>query len=130
MSNRFQGTGNLGTKPELKHVDQNGESLSILDLRIYFDRRVPSEADDTFEDRGGFWITATLWDLHAERAAAILQKGMRVFASGTLITDTWIDPDSTEARTEMRLRLDYLTLDLSRVKAVQMEAKKTRAEAA
>ena len=130
MSNRFQGTGNLGTQPELKHVDQNGESLSVLDLRLYFDRRVPSEKDDTFEDRGGFWITASFWGQRAERAAAILQKGMRVFASGTLITDTWIEPDSTEARTEMRLRLDYLALDLSRVKAVQMEAKKTPAEAA
>jgi len=130
MSNRFQGTGNIGTQPELKHVDQNGDSLSVLGLRIYFDRRVPSEKDDTFEDRGGFWITASFWGPRAERAAAILQKGMRVFASGTLITDTWLDPDSTEARTEMRLRLDYLALDLSRVKAVEMEVKKTPAEAA
>jgi single-strand DNA-binding protein len=130
MSNRFQGVGNLGAKPELKHVDQNGESLAILDMRIYFDRRVPGEADEPFEDRGGFWITATLWGKRATRAAEVLDKGMRIYVSGTLLTDTWLDSASTEPRTEMRLRLEYLALDLSRIKAIQMEAKKTRADAA
>ena len=130
MSNRFQGTGNLGAKPELKQVDQNGESLSILDLRIYFDRRVPGDDEDTFEDRGGFWISASLWGRRAEAAAAVLDKGMRVFAIGTLLSDTWVDPDTSEARVEMRLRLDYLALDFSRVKAVQMAAKQMRADAA
>lgn len=130
MGNRFHGVGNLGAKPELKHVDQNGESMAILDLRIYFDRRVSRDGGDTFEDRGGFWITASLWGQRAERAAEVLDKGMRVYASGTLMTDTWLDPSSTEARTEMKLHLDYLALDLSRVKSVQMESKKTRAEGA
>lgn len=130
MGNRFQGVGNLGAKPELKHVDQNGESTAILDLRIYFDRRVSRDGGDTFEDRGGFWITASLWGQRAERAAEVLDKGMRVYASGTLMTDTWLDPSSTEARTEMKLHLDYLALDLSRVKSVQMESKKARAEGA
>ena len=129
MSNRFQGVGNLGARPELKHVDQNGESLAILDMRIYFDRRVPTDGDESFQDRGGFWITASLWGKRAERAAGVLDKGMRVYASGTLLTDTWIDSESTDARTEMRLKLDYLALDFSRVKAVQMEGKKTRADA-
>jgi single-strand DNA-binding protein len=120
MTNRFQGTGNLGAKPELKHVDQNGETLAILDMRIYFDRRVPSEGDDSFEDRGGFWITASLWGRRAEIAAAILDKGMRVFAIGILLSDAWVDPDTSEARVEMRLRLDYVALDLARIETVQM----------
>jgi single-strand DNA-binding protein len=120
MTNRFQGTGNLGAKPELKHVDQNGETLAILDMRIYFDRRVPSEGDDSFEDRGGFWITASLWGRRAEIAAGILDKGMRVFAIGILLSDAWVDPDTREARVEMRLRLDYVALDLARIETVQM----------
>jgi single-strand DNA-binding protein len=120
MTNRFQGTGNLGAKPELKHVDQNGETLAILDMRIYFDRRVPSEGDDSFEDRGGFWITASLWGRRAEIAAGILDKGMRLFAMGTLLSDAWVDPDTSEARVEMRLRLDYVALDLARIETVQM----------
>jgi single-strand DNA-binding protein len=128
MSNRFQGVGNLGAKPELKHVDQNGESLAVLDLRIYFDRRVPTDADDAFEDRGGFWITATLWGKRAERAAVLLDKGMRVYASGTLFTDVRLDSASVETRTEMRLRLDYLALDLARVGHIRMEPKKSGAE--
>jgi single-strand DNA-binding protein len=130
MSNRFQGVGNLGVKPEVKRVDQNGESLTVLDLRIYFDRRVPSEGEESFQERGGFWITASLWGKKAERVAGILDKGMRVYVSGTLVTDTWIDSESTEGRTEMRLRLDYLALDLGRVKTIEMEPKKTRGDAA
>jgi len=127
MSNRFQGTGNLGAKPKLKHVDQNGEQLAVVDLRIYFDRRVPSDAEQAFEDRGGFWITASLLGRRAEMAASALDKGMRVFASGVLVSDAWVDPDSSEARVEMQLRLDYLALDLARVESVQMAAKRTGA---
>ena len=78
MSNRFQGTGNLGAKPELKHVDRDGETLAVVDLRIYFDRPVRTEGEDSFEDRGGFWITASIWGQRAERAAAVFDKGMRV----------------------------------------------------
>jgi single-strand DNA-binding protein len=131
MSNRFQGVGNLGAKPELKRIDQNGDSEAVLELRIYFDRRVPGGEDlDSFEDRGGFWITASLWGKRAERAAALLDKGMRVFVTGTLLTDTWLDSTSAEKRTEMRLRLEYLALDLSRVKGLEMEAKKGREVAA
>ena len=125
MSNRFQGVGNLGAKPELKHVDQNGESLAILEMRIYFDRRVPTEEEGEFEDRGGFWISASLWGRRAEAAAAVLDRGMRVFAAGTLLTDSWVDPDTSEARVEMRLRLDYLALDLARVESVQMAPKRS-----
>ena len=128
MSNSFQGVGNLGAKPELKHVDQNGENVAVLNLRIYFDRRVPTEAGEPSQDRGGFWMTASLWGKRAERAAGVLDKGMRVYASGTLVTDTWLDSASTEPRIEMRLRLDYLALDFSRVKGVEMEAKKQRGE--
>jgi single-strand DNA-binding protein len=94
-------------------------------MRIYFDRRVPTDEEGEFEDRGGFWISASLWGKRAEAAAKVLDKGMRVFAIGTLHSETWIDPDSAEARIEMRLRLDYLALDFSRVESVRMSAKRT-----
>lgn len=128
MSNRFQGVGNLGAKPELKHVEHNGESMPVLDVRIHFDRRVPGKLDGKVEERGGFWISASLWGERAERFSTLLDKGMRVYAAGVLHSDTWIDSASTEPRTEMRLRLDYVALDLSRVKAIEMEAKRPRGE--
>jgi single-strand DNA-binding protein len=126
MSNRFQGVGNLGAKPSFKHVGQNGDSLAILECRIYFDRRVPTEKEGEFEDLGGFWISASLFGPRAEAAAQLLDKGMRVFAAGTLVTDSWVDSNSDEARVEMRLRLDYLALDLSRVESVRMAPKRTQ----
>jgi single-strand DNA-binding protein len=129
MSNQFQGVGNLGAKPALKHVELNGETVPVAKVRIHFDRRVPNKLDGTVEERGGFWITAALWGDRAERLAALLDTGMRVYAAGALHADTWIDPASTEPRTEMRLRLDYLALDLARVKAIEMEPRKPRGEA-
>jgi len=125
MSNRFQGVGNLGAKPTLKQVDQNGDSLAILECRIYFDRRVPADDDGEFEDRGGFWISASLFGPRAETAAKVLDKGMRVFVAGTLFSDSWVDSGTAEARVEMRLRLDYLALDLARLESVRMASKRS-----
>ena len=122
----FKVTGNLGAKPELKHVDQNGESLAVLDLRLYFDRRVPSEREDRSRPRRLLDYGIAFGANGPSRLRALLDKGMRVYASGTLLTDTWLDSASTEPRTEMRLRLDYLALDLARVQAIEMEPKKAR----
>jgi hypothetical protein len=35
MSNHFLGRGNLGADPKLKHVELEGESRTVVELRIY-----------------------------------------------------------------------------------------------
>jgi single-strand DNA-binding protein len=123
MANAFRGRGNLGADPELKHVEVDDAPRTVLDLRVYFDRPVPTGGDE-FEDKGGFWLNVALWGPRAGRLEPLLQKGMRVYVEGTLVSQTWEDADSGEARSALVLTADYLAIDTSRIKAIVMAAPK------
>lgn len=124
MSNTFTGVGNLGAAPSIRYVDvaaEGGgkkEKRPVCDLRLYVDRRVP-DGKGGFVDRGGFWLTASLWGPRAEKAAALLSKGARVTVSGTLYVHAWTDKENGEERSELRLDADDVSLNLLRVEAVQ-----------
>ena len=64
--NEFRGRGNLGATPELRRIDDGGEGRSVLSLRIYFARLVPTREGNSggFEDRGGFWLNASVSNRH------------------------------------------------------------------
>lgn len=120
MSNVFQGAGNLGDAPSLKRATVAGEPQPVLELSIYFDRPVPIE-DGAFEDRGGFWLQAEIWGKRAEHAAAVLAKGARVRAEGTLVQDTWTDKDTDEERSAFKLKLDWIAIDPMRIEQVRFK---------
>lgn len=130
MSNHFEGVGNLGGKPPIAIVTRGTESVAVLDLRIYFDRRVPAEAEGEFDERGGFWLNASLWGERAERAEKLLTKGMRVFVRGSLVNETWSDSETGESRSALKLRVNYLALDVARLDAVTPLAAQSRRAAA
>lgn len=115
MSNRFEGGGNLGDAPSLKRVRVGDEQRPVLELSIYFDRRVPT-GEGAFAEKGGFWLNANLWGKRAEIAAPLLAKGARVYAIGELELETW-DDDGRE-RTAFKLNLDLLTIDPLRVQEI------------
>jgi single-stranded DNA-binding protein len=127
MSNRFEGRGNLGEKPEWKQVKlDDGKTRDLCAMRIYFDRQVPD--GEEYSDKGGFWMNCTLWGERAKGAAEVLGKGARVFVQGTLIAEAWTD--SEEAKHEgFKLDVGYLAHDLSRVAGVTL-AKKVATERA
>ena len=115
MSNRFEGSGNLGDAPALKRVRVGDEQRPVLELSIYFDRRVPT-GDGAFTEKGGFWLNAILWGKRAEIAAPLLAKGARIHAIGELELETW--EDDGEQRTAFKLNLDSLTIDPLRVQQI------------
>lgn len=122
MSNTFTAVGNLGGAPSLRHVDvptEGGrkEKRAVCDLRVYVDRRVP-DGKGGFEDRGGFWVTASLWGPRAEAAAKLLSKGARVHVSGTLYLHVWAEKGTGEERSELRLDADDVSLSLLRIESV------------
>jgi single-strand DNA-binding protein len=120
MSTRFIGSGNLGTNPTGRTVEVDGESRSVTDMRVYFDRRIPRD-DGTFADEGGFWLTVTTWGRLAESCARLLQKGMRVRVEGRPREHAW---DGEEGpRTELRLTADRLTLELGQLEGVTVRAR-------
>lgn len=126
MANQFIGRGNIGSDPTLtQRTVRGGETRALLDLRIYFDRRVRI-GDDKFEDRGGFWLPVSLWGPVAETSAKFLRKGCRVVVDGTLFMDSWSDRDTGEVRTRIQLDADHIALDLSRVEEIRFSPKASR----
>lgn len=124
MSNTFRGTGNLGTAPNLRRVTVGLESRQVVDFRVYFDRRV-SNGNGDYEDKGGFWMSVSMWDHQAELAFKLLQKGCRIQAEGTLRQEEWTDDDAQALRRELRLTADRFWIDPICVETVQYRPRKT-----
>lgn len=122
MSNHFIGRGNLGADPELKHIEIEGGSRTVVGLRIYFDRPVP-DGEGGFTDKGGFWLPVNLWGPKAEVIAKLLRKGTRVRVEGTLVQDTWDDKETGEPNSRIELQADSVDLDLARVESVTFRPK-------
>jgi single-strand DNA-binding protein len=117
MSNHFLGRGNLGADPEFKHMELEGESRTVVELRIYFDRPVPN-GDGGFTDKGGFWLPVNLWGSKAEAVAKLLRKGTRVRVEGTLVQDTWDDKATGEPHSRIEVQANSVDLDLARVESI------------
>ena len=109
MSNQFTGTGNVGTAPTLRQVQAADGRREIAEMRVYFDRRVPK--GNGFEDKGGFWLTVSVWGSRAARVAEIIQKGARIQVTGSLRQESWTDKESGAERSELRLTAESFTLD-------------------
>jgi single-strand DNA-binding protein len=124
MSTRFIGSGNLGAAPVTRTVEVDGESRSVTDMRVYFDRRVPQD-DGSFTEEGGFWLTVTTWGRLAESCARVLRKGMRVRVEGRPREHGWDSEDGP--RTELRLTADRLALELAQLDAVTVRAREQTA---
>lgn len=126
--NRFEGRGNLAEKPELKTVKlENGQTRELAQLRVYFDRQVPN--GEKFADKGGFWLNCALWGDRAKATAEVLQKGSRVFIQGTLVHELWTNNEGAE-REGLKLDVDYIAHDFSRVEAVALRQKAVAEHAA
>jgi len=108
MSNEFRGTGNIGQAPTLRTVKVHGEDRSVVDLRVYFDRRIPMK-DGSYDDDGGFWLTVSVWGSRADNAFKLFSKGMRIEVLGALRLETW--ENDNEVRTEFRLTADKISID-------------------
>jgi single-strand DNA-binding protein len=124
MSNRFVGGGNVGAAPELRWVDVCGEQRPVLELRVYFDRRVP-KGEGKFEDDGGFWLTVSQWGSRAEGLARLLRKGARIQVVGTLRHEEWQDRETGANRSELRVTADTIFIDPVCLESVTYRPKRT-----
>jgi len=114
MSNKFTGTGNLGSDPNLTSP-VGDEQRKVADMRIYFDRPVLDHDTEQFEDKGGFWLDVSAWDRLAEDVTRVLKKGMRVKVEGSLKHSTWTDEKTQENRSRWVLYADEITLAIGRI---------------
>jgi len=95
MSNYFIGDGNLADAPKLTTFEQDGEERAVARMRIHINRR-RKNADGEYEDRGGFWLSASCWNGRAKEAARLLQKGSLVRVEGELEQQVWVDDEGKE----------------------------------
>ncbi|MEX0729790.1 MAG: single-stranded DNA-binding protein [Aquisalimonadaceae bacterium] len=125
MANSFRGRGNLGAAPVLRHTESNGESLSVVNLRVYFDRPKP-DGDGGFEDKGGFWMNVAYWGRNAENIARLLRKGSRIFVDGELLESSWTDRESGEIHTQVEIRALHVDLDPGKIASIEWLISETR----
>ena len=120
MAIKITGSGNLGSAPELRTVEVNGEDRKVASLRVFFDHSVP-DGNGGFVDKGGSWLTVSVWDNRAEHVARVLRKGMRVRVEGTLLERPW-EKDG-EAMTSQEVNARSVTLELARLESVTLRPK-------
>lgn len=120
--NSFEGTGFVGTRPELRTVAVNGEDRQVCHFRFYIDRRVP-DGKGGYVDQGGLWFRVTVWGRMAEHVTRVIDKGMLVHVRGTVYLHCWMNKDTGEERSELRIDAsrgsDAVTLVLMFVDQVQ-----------
>lgn len=128
--NTFFGKGNLGAKPTLKHVPvmPAEEPMALAEMRVYFDRARP-DGNGGYKDEGGFWANVTIWGRKAERVAKLLPKGARICVLGTICKDRWADKETGETHERDAIVAEDITLDLSRVEAIQLRPTREREDA-
>lgn len=122
MSNEFRGTGNLGENPAIKTVMVKGEERKVAEMRVFFDEYRP-DGQGGFEQSGGFWMNASVWDKRGEDVCQHLRKGARVHVAGRLSEQEWIDKESGEVRKAMQLNADEIYLSLARLEEVRFKPK-------
>ncbi len=88
--------GNLGTEPEIKHLDSG---MALARLRI--------ATSESFKDREGNrqerteWHTVILWNRLAEIAEQYLTKGSQIYIEGSLRTRSYEQDGVTKYTTEI-----------------------------
>ena len=122
MLNEFTGIGNLGLTPILQKHRIDDEPRSVVNASIYFDRPVRQD-DDSYQDKGGFWLNVAFWGRLADEAMRLLHKGSRVCVMGRLQVHQWTDKDSGKIRSELQLTADYFFIDTVCIESIEYKMK-------
>lgn len=101
--NRVTLVGNLTRDPELKKT-KNG--ASVTDLGIALNRTWTNEQGQKQEETT--FVDVTAWGRTAENAAQYLSKGRSVLVEGRLQLDTWVDSQSGQNRSKLRVVAESL----------------------
>lgn len=127
MTYQIEAVGNLGGNPEMKTVNIGDEEKPVVNLRVYFDRRV-SDGNGGFVDKGGFWRDVAIWKpALGDRAMTHLRKGARIIVRGTEQVRAWKDQEGQE-RESYTVNADYVALDLLGIETVKFTKRRRGAE--
>jgi len=80
------GVARLVADPELRFT-QAGKA--VASIRLAFNSRRRDQQTGEWVDGDTFWVRGTAWEHLAENIAETLQKGVEIFVSGELRTESW-----------------------------------------
>jgi len=101
--NRVTLIGNLTRDPELKKT-KSGRSVS--DIGLAMNRNWVTEGGEKKEEVT--FVDVTVWGKTAENAVQYLSKGRSVLVEGRLQLDNWVDPQSGQNRSKLRVVAESL----------------------
>ena len=79
--------GNLTRDPELRKIDSNGKSVSVVNFTVAVSREYTKASGD--RDKVTTFINCEAWDSGAEVIAESFRKGDLVMVEGSLRNDSW-----------------------------------------
>ncbi|NMG17475.1 single-stranded DNA-binding protein [Aromatoleum bremense] len=124
MPNVFKGKGNLGDAPILKRIPVNGGDEVVAEMRVFFDDYAYDQANDEYQQVGGFWMRVSLWGQRGEDAARLLRKGARVHVEGVLKQFMFLPDGASDKIPGFQVTADDVTLCLGRVAGVEYKPKR------
>lgn len=125
MPNTFSGKGNLADSPTLKTVMVKGEPRNVVDMRVFFDEYGVNEEGE-IEQKGGFYMSVSLWDKKGEDAQKHLRKGARVKVDGRLQQFMYTDKETGKEFPAYQVIADDINLSLSRIEEIRFRPKRVQ----
>lgn len=101
-------TGNLGKAPEIRTSKDGRITYATTSIAWTEQKR---DATGQWHEGPTIWVQVTIYGRQAHNAAASLQKGTRVTATGTLRPETW--PSQNGPETIFTLIADTISPDLT-----------------
>ncbi|GAA0500959.1 single-stranded DNA-binding protein [Streptomyces olivaceiscleroticus] len=93
------GVGRLTEEPELKYT---ASGSAVVRLRLAFNSRKKDPQTGEWKDDAVLYLDGSVFGPAAENVASSLQRGMEVFVSGRLKTNSWEDKQGQrQQRTEL-----------------------------
>lgn len=93
--------GRLTADPELKPI---GNDNSVTELRMAINRSWSDKSGDKKEET--LFIDCTVWGRQAENCCKYLKKGSSVHVEGSLKMDSWVDKNTGEKRSKIKVTAD------------------------
>jgi len=91
--------GNLTHSPELRYLPSG---VAVVNARMavneYYKDKEGNDQEDTL------FIDVDFWDRNAEIASEYLHKGSNILVEGNLKLNTWVDKETAEQRSRIRVR--------------------------
>ncbi len=124
--------GNLGGKPELRHVDVTvdgvTEKRAVCGLSVFQSHDKLDKQSGEYVDAGGFWCDVDVWGRRAEYLAKLLDKGNPVRVEGDAHIRHWTD-NSDKPRQTVKVVANDVTLQLYTVEAITFKERQASAQA-